>query len=130
MRFQRVSQGRAGHPGHRANLGHPAVVEISAERAEAQLKEVVMSTPQTLEARVRSILREHGRLGVAVNELDVNSDLFQVGMSSHASVNVMLAIEAEFDLEFPDRMLKRSVFASIAAIRDAVAELLQVHAMG
>jgi acyl carrier protein len=44
-------------------------------------------------------------------------------MTSHASVNVMLALEDAFDLEFPDRMLKRSVFESIASIRAALEEL-------
>ena len=43
------------------------------------------------------------------------------GMTSHASVNVMLALEDEFDVEFPDEMLKRSVFESIAAIAAALA---------
>ena len=31
-------------------------------------------------------------------------------MSSLASVNVMLALEGEFNIEFPDQMLNRSVF--------------------
>ena len=44
-------------------------------------------------------------------------------MTSHASVNVMLALEGEFDIEFPDRMLKRSVFDSISSISAAVGEL-------
>jgi acyl carrier protein len=44
-------------------------------------------------------------------------------MTSHASVNVMLALETEFDIEFPDRMLKRSVFESISAILTAISEL-------
>ena len=44
-------------------------------------------------------------------------------MTSHASVNVMLALEDAFDLEFPDRMLKRSVFESIDAISVALTEL-------
>jgi len=35
----------------------------------------------------------------------------------------MLALEGEFDVEFPDHMLKRSVFESIASMRDAIAEL-------
>jgi acyl carrier protein len=35
----------------------------------------------------------------------------------------MLALEDTFDIEFPDRMLTRSVFESIAAIATAVAEL-------
>ena len=38
-------------------------------------------------------------------------------MTSHASVNVMLALEDAFDIEFPESMLKKSTFESIAAIR-------------
>ncbi len=37
-------------------------------------------------------------------------------MTSHASVNLMLGLETEFDVEFPDAMLKRSVFQSVSAI--------------
>jgi acyl carrier protein len=44
-------------------------------------------------------------------------------MTSHASVNVMLALEDAFDVEFPDEMLRRSVFESISAIGAAVATL-------
>jgi acyl carrier protein len=35
----------------------------------------------------------------------------------------MLALEGAFDVEFPDRMLKRGVFESLASIRAAIAEL-------
>jgi acyl carrier protein len=72
---------------------------------------------------IRAILKEHGRLSTDATTLAEESDLYAAGMTSHASVNVMLALEAAFDIEFPDRMLKRSVFESIAAIREAVAEL-------
>ena len=44
-------------------------------------------------------------------------------MTSHASVNVMLALEDHFDVEFPDRMLTRAVFESIASIERALIEL-------
>jgi acyl carrier protein len=44
-------------------------------------------------------------------------------MTSHASVNLMLALEDAFEIEFPDRMLRRSVFESVAAIRAALTEL-------
>ena len=70
------------------------------------------------------MLKQHGRLAQDADSLDASADLYQAGMSSHASVNVMLGLEGEFDVEFPDRMLTRSVFSSIAAIRGAVAELL------
>jgi acyl carrier protein len=73
--------------------------------------------------RIRPILKEHARLAVDIATLDDDADLYDAGMTSHASVNVMLAIEAAFDIEFPDRMLRRSVFGSIAAISAAVAEL-------
>jgi acyl carrier protein len=35
----------------------------------------------------------------------------------------MLALEGNFDVEFPDRMLRRSVFSSVSSIREAVEEL-------
>jgi acyl carrier protein len=44
-------------------------------------------------------------------------------MTSHASVNVMLALEEAFDFEFPETMLKKSTFESIAAIRAGVLEV-------
>ncbi|HET7794719.1 MAG TPA: acyl carrier protein [Rhizobacter sp.] len=84
-----------------------------------------MSTPDTLEAQIRMVLRDHGRLNKPIDQLDTSADLYQAGMTSHASVNVMLALESTFDIEFADHMLKRSVFNSVASIRDAVAELTQ-----
>jgi acyl carrier protein len=72
---------------------------------------------------IRQIIEDHGRLPVEVRELAANADLYQAGMTSHASVNVMLALEDHFDIEFPDRMLTPSVFESIASIEVAVSEL-------
>jgi acyl carrier protein len=73
--------------------------------------------------RIRQIISEQARLPVDVGTLSDEDDLFKAGMTSHASVNVMLGLEDAFDLEFPDAMLKRSVFESIAAIRAALTEL-------
>ena len=72
---------------------------------------------------IRKIIAEHARLSIDVAGLTANSDLYDAGMTSHASVNVMLALEDHFDIEFPDRMLKRSVFESIGAIEAALVEL-------
>jgi acyl carrier protein len=76
-----------------------------------------------MSAQVRNILKDHARLAVDVDALAPDADLYQAGMTSHASVNVMLALEDHFDIEFPDEMLKPSVFASIAAISAAVEQL-------
>jgi acyl carrier protein len=72
---------------------------------------------------IRAVLREFGRLSQDVATLGDQSDLFEVGLTSHASVNLMLALEDHFQIEFPERMLHRRTFASIAAIRSSVDEL-------
>jgi len=69
---------------------------------------------------IRLVLKAHARLRVDVDELSEDADLFQAGMTSHASINVMLALENAFDVEFPDRLLSRSVFTSIGSIRAAL----------
>jgi acyl carrier protein len=79
-----------------------------------------------LQARIRKVLREHARLRGDVEALSEDDDLYQAGMSSHATVNVMLALESEFDLEFPDQMLNRSLFDSIGNIAGAL-EQIGVH---
>jgi acyl carrier protein len=76
-----------------------------------------------LDAAIRQVLRAHARLPVDVDTLDAQTDLFRAGMSSHASVNVMLALEDTFDVEFPDQMLTRSVFETVAGISAAISEL-------
>jgi acyl carrier protein len=77
-----------------------------------------------LTREIREILKDHARLPVDVDELPIDSDLYQCGMTSHASINVMLALENAFDVEFPDHLLKRSVFASIASIEAALDEIV------
>jgi acyl carrier protein len=73
--------------------------------------------------KILAVLTEHGRLPVAPESLDETDDLYAAGMTSHASISVMLGLEDAFDVEFPDRMLTREVFSSIASIRGARAEL-------
>lgn len=82
-----------------------------------------MTTIEQVESQIKNVLRDHGRLNKDVGLLDSSTDLYQAGMTSHASVNVMLALEGAFDVEFPDHMLKRNVFSSIQSIRSALNEL-------
>jgi acyl carrier protein len=75
-----------------------------------------------MDEKIRTVLSEHGRFPVDVASIGDDEDLFDAGMTSHASVNVMLALEEEFDLEFPEIMLRKSTFESVAAIRAARVE--------
>ena len=77
-----------------------------------------------MDETIRKILAEHGRFPIDVTHIDENDDLFRAGMTSHASVNVMLALEDEFDVEFPESMLRKSTFESVHAIRTALNELV------
>nr|WP_186388981.1 acyl carrier protein [Stappia sp. TSB10P1A] len=72
---------------------------------------------------VREIIASHGKLPVDVATLADDADLYAAGLSSFASVQLMLALEERFDIEFPETMLNRKTFASIGAISSAVAEL-------
>lgn len=74
---------------------------------------------------IRQIVQQHGRLAVNIDTLSDESDLYQAGLTSHASVTLMLALEETFDVEFPERMLRRKTFESINNIGTAVAELTQ-----
>ncbi len=80
--------------------------------------------PAELTEAIRGVLRDYGRLAVDVNGLDERSDLYEAGLTSHASVNLMLALEEHFEVEFPERMLRRGGFGSIAVIRSNLSELL------
>ena len=83
-----------------------------------------MTESASIDARIRAVLAQHGRLAQDAGALADATDLYQAGLTSHASVNVMLALESAFDVEFPDQMLTRSVFSSIAAIRGALTQLI------
>ncbi len=82
------------------------------------------SISDTATEKIRDVLKSFARLPVDVETIGDGDDLYQAGMSSQASVNVMLGLEDAFDVEFPDRMLTRAVFESIASIRTALTELL------
>jgi len=73
--------------------------------------------------RIRALITEHARLPVDVARLDDHSDLYAAGLTSLSTVNLMLALEEAFDVEFPDRMLGRKTFASIRSLADAIGEL-------
>lgn len=54
-----------------------------------------------------------------------DADLFDAGMTSHSSVKLMLALEDEFDVEFPDEMLQREFFSSVGRISECVSKITQ-----
>ena len=73
--------------------------------------------------QIKKILADHGRLLVDVGQLNDDSDLYEAGLTSLSTVNLMLALEEHFNVEFLDRMLGRKTFGSIRSLAEAIEEL-------
>ncbi len=76
------------------------------------------------EQQIREILTKHAKLTADTAKLERDSDLYSAGLTSLTTVSLMLAIEDDFDIEFPDHMLSRQTFQSIDALAGAVEDLL------
>ena len=77
---------------------------------------------RSLLEQIRAVVAAHGHLRVNVGKL-ADDDLYQAGLTSHSSATLMLAIEDAFDVEFPERLLVRETFESIAAICQVIEQL-------
>ena len=78
-----------------------------------------------MQDQIREVLATHGRMAIDPREVDDQADLYELGLTSHASVDVMLALEEEFDIEFPDEVLKKSTFESVHNITHVIEGLLK-----
>ncbi len=76
-----------------------------------------------IENQIASVIGELD-FAQAIESISPTLDLYEAGMSSHTSVKLMLAVEDLFDIEFPDEMLERETFASVANIAAAVKDVL------
>jgi acyl carrier protein len=99
------------YPPRTAEFGGIAVLNP----ADTGLTERVVGIVRSLLAK-RSIERAVGR----------DDDLSESGLTSLDFVNLMLAVETEFDLKIPDRDMRPANFRSIAQIEALVAGLLRV----
>ncbi|SFL97144.1 Acyl carrier protein [Bradyrhizobium sp. NFR13] len=74
--------------------------------------------------RVRAIVGSMNLLPVPVDGLSDQDNLFDAGMTSFGSVQLMMAIEEEFDIEFPNSLLTRKTFATLGGLISAVDQLV------
>ena len=73
---------------------------------------------------IREILFQHARLTQDARTLGADSCLHDAGLTSLGTVNVMLALENHFNVEFPESMLSRRTFDSVDSIAEAVSKLV------
>jgi acyl carrier protein len=77
--------------------------------------------------KIRKIVREHAGIGLGLDEIQNSTDLYRAGMTSYASVGLMIALENEFGLEFPDGLLSRDVFENVDSIASAIESVLEMQ---
>ncbi|HDR9266461.1 TPA: acyl carrier protein [Burkholderia vietnamiensis] len=72
---------------------------------------------------IRTILKHVANLEAAIDSIGDGDDLYDAGLSSLDTIQLMLAIEKHYNVEIPDEMLNRNLFRSVDALADAVASL-------
>ena len=106
------------------------VIARATKMIGAKLVQLQLNSHQPPEITVKEqqiqikIIAIHGRLAKDVSELSTDSDLYDAGLTSLITVNLLLAIEDHFDIEFPDELLSRRTFQSIDALSEAVESLV------
>lgn len=74
--------------------------------------------------RVRKVLLSVLGGSVDASLVGPGTDLWEAGMDSLLSVSLLVALEDEFDIEFPDDLLTRETFSSVDRITAAVGTLV------
>jgi acyl carrier protein len=74
-------------------------------------------------AAIKAIVLQQVGLTIDPATLTEDSDLYALGLTSLATVGLMLALEERFDVEFPESLLGRATFRSISSIAAAIAKL-------
>ena len=100
------------------------MTKLAHHAVPSKRKEDDLENGQIQVEEIRRLLATHGRLASDVSDLSDDSDLYEAGLTSLITVNLLLAIEDHFDIEFPDELLSRRTFQTIDSLAEAVARLL------
>lgn len=82
------------------------------------------ATTSGLSERIRKVLPSALGGSVDASLVGPGTDLWEAGMDSMLSVGLLVALEDEFDVEFPDDLLTRETFSSVDRITAAVETLV------
>jgi acyl carrier protein len=77
-----------------------------------------------IDDEIRRIVGSYGQLSVQVDRVGPNDNLYRLGMKSHATLTVSMALEETFDIEFPPDLLKSATFESFSTMETAISELI------
>ena len=81
----------------------------------------------TVEQQVKAIVAE--QLGVKQEQVTNDASFVDdLGADSLDTVELVMALEEEFDIEFPDEVLKKSTFESVHNIAQVIESLVKAVA--
>jgi hypothetical protein len=72
---------------------------------------------------IRRAIDSKGKLPVGAHLLAPWADLYEAGLTPFAAIQVMIEIEKEFSVEFPESMLNRESLASINSLYECLRKL-------
>ncbi|HYA79728.1 MAG TPA: acyl carrier protein [Methylocystis sp.] len=75
--------------------------------------------------KIRRLIDENAKLSTPARDLAPDADLYQAGLTPFMAIRLMLALEREFGVEFPEQMLKRRSMSSLEAVCNCVRALEQ-----
>jgi acyl carrier protein len=94
------------------------IVTLMSESSEAHT--AVLTISERLLGIVRQILGPN----FASRPLPIDARLADIGMTSIKMVNLMLSVEAEFDITIPQAQINPENFASVASIEALLSRML------
>jgi len=72
------------------------------------------------EATLSRILGKYLKKVNKTENIPMDADLKEMGLDSMSAINLLLEIETQFEVNFPDTMLNSAVFRSGNTLRDAI----------
>jgi len=98
-------------------------IHIQFDRLARENRMSSAATAPVETSAIKEIVLQHVAQTIDPTALDDRSDLYGLGLTSLATVGLMLAIEERFDIEFPESMLGRATFRSVASIAECINKL-------
>ena len=72
---------------------------------------------------IKRLIDEKAYLSLRSCDLALDDDLYEAGLTPFTAIQLLLALETAFEIEFPERMLNRRSVSSIARIISCIREV-------
>ncbi|HEY8065805.1 MAG TPA: acyl carrier protein [Methylosinus sp.] len=72
---------------------------------------------------IKRLIDERAYLSSPSCDLALDGDLYEAGLTPFAAIQLLLALETAFEIEFPERMLNRRSVSSIARVISCIREV-------